>query len=100
MSNDDRLSVLIVWYFVLYESLDPVGTIPDGTIQNDAVVFVTILHASICDSKHALGQFNCLYDLISLHLIRFSVTLVDASTLNEGSNKNATHQSDTVRIYK
>ena len=64
MSNDDRLSVLIAWYFVLYESLDPVGTISDGTVQNDAVVFVTILHAPICDPKHAFGQFNCLYDIM------------------------------------
>jgi hypothetical protein len=80
MSNDDRLSVLIVWYFVLYESLDPVGTISDSTIQNDAVVFVTILHAPVCDPKHAFGQFNCLYDIMSLHLISFSVTLVDSSS--------------------
>ena len=79
MSNDDRLSVLIVWYFVLYESLDPVGTISDGTVQNDAVVFVTILHAPICDPKHALGQFDCLYDIISLHLIMLPVTSVDLS---------------------
>jgi hypothetical protein len=80
MSNDDRLSVLIVWYFVLYESLDPVGTISDSTIQNDAVVFVTILHAPVCDPKHAFGQFNCLYDIMSLHLISFPITLVDSSS--------------------
>jgi hypothetical protein len=71
MSNDDRLSVLIVWYFVLYESLDPVGAISDGTIQNDAVVFVTILHAPVCDPQHSVRQFDCLYDIISFHLIDF-----------------------------
>lgn len=80
MSNDDRLSVLTVWYFVLYESLDPVGTISDSTIQNDAVVFVTTLHAPVCDPKHAFGQFNCLYEIMSLHLISFPITLVDSSS--------------------
>jgi hypothetical protein len=34
MGNDDRLSVLIVWYIFLYESLDPVGTISGSTMQN------------------------------------------------------------------
>jgi len=55
MGNDDRLSVLIVWYIFLYESLDPVGTISDSTIQNlDAICVPVTVSMSHLQTQQAM----------------------------------------------